>query len=383
MATWYALGSGDASQVTWDLAPGGSGNPLTWPAAVGDTLHTNNKSILLDTDPGCVALDGAGWLVAGEVTLASGLTIAGTVNIMSGGDLVLAEGSIWTINGVLNVSNDGRLRLDGAWIINGSLSVDQSGTLEACGVEGTVAACGSLTVSATAKAFNFGTGIYVLHADSTVLLFGFAVRPTQAIPAAGDVRQGVATGRTTGTLVVPATAVVVADVQYGAGGSELSGTFSGSSLTAEEIWQYSARSLTDKAGFSLATAPPNVDQIAAKVSWELGSVHGWDRWSVDMQTELATYRAATVGARMTLVDGAVTGAAIADGAISSAKFSVAAIDGPAAGILEQIRQVWRRFFRRSTMTASQLKTYADDGTTALTTQALGDDGVTQTQGAAQ
>jgi hypothetical protein len=62
---------------------------------------------------------------------------------------------------------------------------------------------------------------------------------------------------------------------------------------------------------------------------------------------------------------------------------VAAIDGPAAGILEQIRQVWRRFFRRSTMTASQLKTYADDGTTALTTQALGDDGVTQTQGAAQ
>jgi hypothetical protein len=44
--------------------------------------------------------------------------------------------------------------------------------------------------------------------------------------------------------------------------------------------------------------------------------------------------------------------------------------------------VWRRLFRKSTQTATQLKTYADDGATVNTTQALADDGTTQTQGAA-
>ena len=46
-----------------------------------------------------------------------------------------------------------------------------------------------------------------------------------------------------------------------------------------------------------------------------------------------------------------------------------------------VEQVWRRFFAKSTITATLLKTYKDDGTTVVTTQTVSDDSTTQTQGA--
>lgn len=45
-------------------------------------------------------------------------------------------------------------------------------------------------------------------------------------------------------------------------------------------------------------------------------------------------------------------------------------------------QLWRRFFRKATMTATETITYCDDDTTAETTQANSDDETTQTQGTA-
>lgn len=42
----------------------------------------------------------------------------------------------------------------------------------------------------------------------------------------------------------------------------------------------------------------------------------------------------------------------------------------------------RRFLKKSTLTSTQLKTYADDGATVNSNQAVSDDGTTQTQGAA-
>ena len=60
--------------------------------------------------------------------------------------------------------------------------------------------------------------------------------------------------------------------------------------------------------------------------------------------------------------------------------------GPAANFREMIVQVWRRFFKRSTRTYSggtqQIVTYADNGTTPVTTQTISDDGTTETQGVA-
>lgn len=48
--------------------------------------------------------------------------------------------------------------------------------------------------------------------------------------------------------------------------------------------------------------------------------------------------------------------------------STAAPAGVAGTFREMIVQTWRRFFRRSTLTATQLKTYADDNVSVLTTQ---------------
>lgn len=56
--------------------------------------------------------------------------------------------------------------------------------------------------------------------------------------------------------------------------------------------------------------------------------------------------------------------------------------GVASTFREIVVQGWRRMFKKATMTATQMVTYADDGTTPLTTQAVSDDGETQTQGAA-
>ena len=45
-------------------------------------------------------------------------------------------------------------------------------------------------------------------------------------------------------------------------------------------------------------------------------------------------------------------------------------------------QVWRRFYKKVTLTATQLKTLKDDGSTVVTTQTVSDDQTTETQGAA-
>jgi hypothetical protein len=45
-------------------------------------------------------------------------------------------------------------------------------------------------------------------------------------------------------------------------------------------------------------------------------------------------------------------------------------------------QLWWRFFKKATKTDTLIKTYAADGATVVTTQTVGDDGATETQGAA-
>jgi len=62
---------------------------------------------------------------------------------------------------------------------------------------------------------------------------------------------------------------------------------------------------------------------------------------------------------------------------------VTAPAGVAASFSEMLVQLWRRFFKKSTLSATELKTYADNGTAVLTTQAATDTGVSQTLGAAE
>lgn len=49
---------------------------------------------------------------------------------------------------------------------------------------------------------------------------------------------------------------------------------------------------------------------------------------------------------------------------------------------EKLVMLFRRFYGKATVTASQLKSYATDGTTVLATNTLSDNGTTQTQGEA-
>ena len=51
----------------------------------------------------------------------------------------------------------------------------------------------------------------------------------------------------------------------------------------------------------------------------------------------------------------------------------------AGGYLERLH---RRFYGKAAMTATEIKVFADDGVTPISTQTLSDDGTTQIQGAA-
>lgn len=74
--------------------------------------------------------------------------------------------------------------------------------------------------------------------------------------------------------------------------------------------------------------------------------------------------------------------------LSSVRLSATGLDsipttapaGVAETFREMIVQTWRRFFRKSTLSGTQLKTYGDDGATVLTTQSVSDDSTLQTQG---
>ena len=61
---------------------------------------------------------------------------------------------------------------------------------------------------------------------------------------------------------------------------------------------------------------------------------------------------------------------------------ITAPTGAATTFRQMIVAIWRRFFKRATMTSTEIKTYADDGATVITTQPITDDGTTQTQGSA-
>lgn len=86
----------------------------------------------------------------------------------------------------------------------------------------------------------------------------------------------------------------------------------------------------------------------------------------------------TAGAGLTAIP--KTGYKLAADGLDS--ISTTAPSGVASNFREMIVAVWRRFYKKATMTATQLKTYDDAGTGVLTTQTTADDGTTQTQGAA-
>jgi hypothetical protein len=168
----------------------------------------------------------------------------------------------------------------------------------------------------------------------------------------------------------------------------------------------------DKTGYSLAVAPPTASAIATQI-WQdatstadfttAGSIGKLLTDNVDAKvssrgtsnyagtdTPGTTTLLSRIASALTITGGAVTVAANNDKtgyALSASGLDAIAVTDPGAPtnvttIPRMIVALWRRFFRKSTLTATQLKTFADDGTTVNSTQAVSDDGTTQTQGSA-
>jgi len=158
--------------------------------------------------------------------------------------------------------------------------------------------------------------------------------------------------------------------------------------TATEVWAAGTRSLTtfgtlvaDVWAATTRTLSDGTNIVLAKGT----GVTGFNDLST-AQVRDAMKLAPTAGAAATgSVDDQLAGIAVdADAAATKAGSTSDAIDngtlldnvpitaptGPASTFPNMIVQTWRRFFKRSTLSSTQLKTYADDGTTVVTTQTV-------------
>ena len=88
--------------------------------------------------------------------------------------------------------------------------------------------------------------------------------------------------------------------------------------------------------------------------------------------------AARPGAAMAVAD--KTGFKLASDGLDAV--AVDAPSGPATTLRGMVVQLWRRFFQRAVKTQTAITTYADDGTTVLTTQPISETSTSETQGAA-
>ena len=115
----------------------------------------------------------------------------------------------------------------------------------------------------------------------------------------------------------------------------------------------------------------------------------------EIQAGLATAAALTIvgdNVAAVLADTGTDGVVVASGSKSGYALSSTGLDsvattapsGVASNFREMVVQTWRRFFKKAVhdTAAETLKTYADDGTTLVTTQTLSESGDTETQGAA-
>lgn len=90
--------------------------------------------------------------------------------------------------------------------------------------------------------------------------------------------------------------------------------------------------------------------------------------AVKTKTDNLPSSPAAVGSPMTLADGAIT----------DATFTVPSLTGPASGPVGYLTQLWRRFFRKAVKDATQIRLYADDDETVVTTQAYTASGANET-----
>lgn len=123
---------------------------------------------------------------------------------------------------------------------------------------------------------------------------------------------------------------------------------------------------------------PQTGDSFARLGAPAGASHAADLAAVKAETAAILDDTGTSG--VVVAAGSKSGYSLA----ASGLDSITATDpgGVASTFPQMVVQLWRRFFKKATLTSTQVKTYADDGSTVRTTQTVSDDGTTQTQGAA-
>ena len=135
--------------------------------------------------------------------------------------------------------------------------------------------------------------------------------------------------------------------------------------------------VSDKTGFTLAADQSTVTIGTVTTNTDM---RGTDSAFLAANAP-ANFADMAITASTGLVDvNGKTGFSLASAGLDSV--STTAPSGVAGNYREMMVAVWRALFKKSTLTATELKTYADNGSSVLTTQAVSDDGTTQTQGAA-
>lgn len=125
--------------------------------------------------------------------------------------------------------------------------------------------------------------------------------------------------------------------------------------------------LTGTDGATLATSQPNYAPATSAQATAIESD------TQDLQTQIGVAGAGLTGIPKTGYKLASDGLDVIDATIPSAV---------ATTFPGFIKQLWSRFFYKSTLSSTELITYASDGTTVVTTQTVSDTGTLQTQGKA-
>ena len=177
----------------------------------------------------------------------------------------------------------------------------------------------------------------------------------------------------------------------------------GSDWTATRAGYIDKLNVTGALAHSDAAATYKADVSALATSDELTALasYGDSHWATatgfstldaaDVRTALGM-AAADLDDQLTAIGGTVdslssgvtvsdkTGFKLASDGLDA--IATTAPSGPATTFREMVVQTWRRFFRKATKTSTAITTYADDGTTVITTQAIESVGSNEEQGAA-
>lgn len=177
----------------------------------------------------------------------------------------------------------------------------------------------------------------------------------------------------------------------------------GSDWTATRAGYVDKLNVTGTLANSDAAATYKADVSGLATSTELAAVqtHGDTTWATatgfstldaaDVRTALGM-AAADLDDQLTAIGGTVdslssgvtvsdkTGFKLASDGLDA--IATTAPSGPATTFREMVVQTWRWFFKRATKTSGSLVTYADDGTTPITTQAITASGTDEERGAA-